>query len=566
MGDQHGAVGPGDLPGIGGLLMATTTASAQQTVRRAIVYTLLFVLVTVAGIGMSGLLGRVLEAGSAIASGGSTDLAQSLAFTVIGAPLAALLWWWLWSRLDDAQERAALTWGLYVAAMYMVSLIVFTVSTVDAAQSLIRGSWEPARLASAIVWFGIWLAHRAMSRHAGKGPLRLATVPVVLGAFYGLVAASSGAVSALGVLLDNVLRGVNAVVLAGEGVFAPLSNGLLWLLVGGVIWWLHWVRGGAARLTTGLASVLLIWVGVLGGSLLALSGVGISLFVLLRLAFDRSEPIGVVMDPLGEAVAAALIGALLWRYHWLVTRERSGGVQRASTVVVSGLAMAATASGIGVIINALLATLSTSIAGSDPRTLLLGGLSAFLVGGVVWWFTWKPAEPVSTAEQRDTSRRVYLVAVFGLSAIVALIALLIVGYGVFVFALDSTTGTSLIEQVRAPLGLLIATAAVFGYHFSVWRRDRAAVALATPVRERTIGEVILVTDAASTGQRQLIEQLTGASVTTWVRADTAGDSAGPASSGQVDERLSEALSGVTAARLLVITGADGAVQLVPLAK
>ncbi|RZU64991.1 hypothetical protein EV379_1305 [Microterricola gilva] len=546
--------------------MANTAGSAQRTVRRAIVYTLLFVLVTVAGIGMSGLLGRVFEAGSAIASGGSSALAQSLAFTVIGAPLAALLWWWLWRRLDDAEERSALTWGLYVAAMYLVSLIVFTVSTVDAAQSMIRGSWEPATLASAIVWFGIWLAHRAMSRNADRGPLRLATVPVVLGAFYGLVAASSGAVSAFGVLLDNAIRGVNAVVLAGEGVFAPLSHGLLWLLVGGVIWWLHWVHGGAARVTTGLASVMLIWVAVLGGSLLSLSGVGISLFVLLRLAFDRGEPIGVVTDPLGEAIAAALVGAVVWRYHWLVTRERSAGVQRASSVVVSGVGMAATASGIGVIINALLATLSTSLAGSDSRTLLLGGLSAFLVGGVVWWFTWKPVEPVSAAEQRDTSRRVYLVAMFGLSAIVALIALLIVGYGVFVFALDSTTGTSLIEQVRAPLGLLIATAAVFGYHFSVWRRDRAAVALATPVRVRTIGEVILVTDAASAPQRKLIEELTGASVTTWVRADAPGESPGAASPGLAEERLSEALNGVTAARLLVITGADGAVQLVPLAE
>jgi hypothetical protein len=565
VGDHHGAVGPCHLPGIGGLLMTNKAGSAQQTVRRAIVYSLLFVLVTVAGIGMSGLLGRVLETGSAIASGGSTALAQSLAFTVIGAPLAALLWWWLWRRLDDALERAALTWGLYVAAMYMVSLIVFTVSTVGAAHSMIRGVWEPARLASALVWCGIWLAHRAMSRHADKGPVRLATVPVVLGAFYGLVAASSGAVSAFGALLDNAIRGVNAVVLAGEGVFAPLSHGLLWLLVGGAIWWLHWVIGGAARVTTGLASVMLIWVGVLGASLLALSGIGISLFVLLRLAFDRNEPIGVVTDPLGEAIAGALVGALIWRYHWLVTRERSVGVQQAGTVVVSGVAMAATASGIGVIINALLATLSTSIAGSDPRTLLLGGLSAFLVGGVVWWFAWRPARPVSAAEQGDTSRRVYLVAVFGISAIVALIALLIVGYGVFVFALDAGTGTSLVEQVRAPLGLLIATAAVFGYHFSVWRRERAAVALAAPVRVRTIGQVILVTDAAPEPQRQLIEQLTGAAVTTWMRAETPAGTAESSLPGAGPERLAEALNGVAGARVLVITGADGSVQVVPLA-
>ena len=96
--------------------MAATTGSAQHTVRRAIAYALLFVLVTVAGMGISGVLGRVLDSGSEIVRGGSSDLAQSLAFTVIGAPLAALLWWWLWRRLGEAKERAALTWGSTSAA------------------------------------------------------------------------------------------------------------------------------------------------------------------------------------------------------------------------------------------------------------------------------------------------------------------------------------------------------------------------------------------------------------------------------------------------------------------
>ncbi len=544
--------------------MADTTGSAQHTVRRAIAYALLFALVTVAGMGMAGVLGRVLDSGSEIVRGGSSDLAQSLAFTVIGAPLAALLWWWLWRRLGEATERAALTWGLYLSGMYVVSLIVFTVATVEAANSVIRGAWDPASLATAVVWLGIWFAHYAMSRHH-KRPLRLATVPVVLGAVYGLVAASGGAVSAFGALLDSAIRGASALVTIGGSVFSPMSAGVLWLIIGGAVWWLHWVRGGASRVTGGLASVALIWVGVLGASLLSLSGVWMSVFVALRLAFDRLEPIATITDPLGEGIAAALIGAVVWRYHWLVTRERTEGVQRASTVVVAGVGMAATASGIGVIINALLATLSTSIAGSDPRTLLLGGLSAFLVGGVVWWLTWRPADPVSAAEQRDTSRRVYLVAVFGVSAIVALVALLIVGYGVFVFALDSTSGTSLIEQVRAPLGLLIATVLVAAYHFSVWRRDRAAVALATPVRERTIAEVILVTDAAPEPQRQLIEQLTGAVVTTWMRAETSAGPPGSSLPVAGSEHLAQALLGVSGARVLVITGADGAVQVVPLA-
>jgi hypothetical protein len=96
------------------------TGSAQGAVRRLIVYTLLFVLVTIAAIGLSGLLRRLLEVDDPLVLGDNTGLALSLAFTLIGGPLAALLWWAVWRRLADESERSSLAWGLYVAAMYAV--------------------------------------------------------------------------------------------------------------------------------------------------------------------------------------------------------------------------------------------------------------------------------------------------------------------------------------------------------------------------------------------------------------------------------------------------------------
>ncbi len=65
---------------------------AQRTVRRLIVYILLFALVVVAAVGLSGLLGRLLAAGAALAAGDVAGLARSLAFALIGGPLAAVLW------------------------------------------------------------------------------------------------------------------------------------------------------------------------------------------------------------------------------------------------------------------------------------------------------------------------------------------------------------------------------------------------------------------------------------------------------------------------------------------
>ena len=48
---------------------APAAGSAQPTVRRLIVYTLLFALVVVAAIGLSGLLGRLLGAGTVLVGG-----------------------------------------------------------------------------------------------------------------------------------------------------------------------------------------------------------------------------------------------------------------------------------------------------------------------------------------------------------------------------------------------------------------------------------------------------------------------------------------------------------------
>ena len=105
---------------------------------------------------------------------------------------------------------------------------------------------------------------------------------------------------------------------------------------------------------------------------------------------------------------------------------------------MSGIGLAAAASGIGVIVNAILATTVSPLAASDERSLLLGGISALVVGGPVWWLSWKPTRHLEPAEIAQTSRRVYLIAVFGISAVVALIALLVVGYRLFEFWLDPT--------------------------------------------------------------------------------------------------------------------------------
>jgi hypothetical protein len=191
-------------------------------------------------------------------------------------------------------------------------------------------------------------------------------------------------------------------------------------------------------------------------------------------------------------------------------------------------------------------------------------------------------------------QRIYLVVVFGISAVVALIALLVIGYLAFEHLLDASGRGSLLGRVRAPLGLLTATGLVAAYHYGVWRRERAVPLPAEPVpphgeptREPSaetvprggIGHVILVTASDPVPLSRAIRDASGAEVTVWERADggtaaagsgiTGSGTAGSGTEGSGPEpdpaHLAEALNGISCARALVVVGRDGRIDVIPLA-
>jgi hypothetical protein len=545
-------------------------SAAVPTVRRLIIYVLLFALVVIGAIGLAGLLGRLLNVGVELVAGDTAGLARSLAFTLIGGPLAGLLWWLVWRRALVPAERDSLAWGLYVAGMSVVSLVTSASSLLSAASNLVGGSWRPQAVATGVVWAGVWLWHRRMAKHPERGPRVLSSVAPTLSAAYGLILGTGGAVAALGVLLDTAIRGFALEGSVGYPWWRSTLEALVWAAGGVLVWWWHWVRGGVRLAQDRLAHVVLAVVGILGGTILTLAGAGITLYVLLRLAFDPGDPAARILDPLGYAIASAVLGALVWAYHDRVASDHAPGLARTVRLVASGVALVAAASGVGVIVNSLLATFGNPLAGSSARTLLLGGLSSLVVGGPLWWFAWKPGRPAEPAEA-SAGRRIYLITVFGLSAVSALITLLVLGYRLFEVALADQTGGVLIDRVRAPLGLFVATAMVAAYHFAVWRHDRSALA-EMPGRKRTIGRVFLVAAAEAEAQKRLIEEHTGAAVTVWLRDDRAALPAPPqdtaagsaASGGLVLDRLTDALNGVSGKRVLVVTGPGAAIDVIPL--
>lgn len=574
--------------------------AALSVVRRLIVFLLLFVLVLIGASGLSGLLERLLSMGAALAERDVGGLARSLAFAVIGGSLAAVLWWLVWRRLRSPEERSSLAWGLYVAGVYTVALVTWTTALLALAASVISGEapqWDSAA-ATALVWVLVWGWHRWMWQHPTKGPVRLAGVPTVLGSVFGLLIGTGGAVTALGAILEAGLQGLAGTPSFGKPWWVPVVQALVWAAGGAAVWWWHWIREGGLRLRSGLANVALAVVGVFGGCVLALSGAVTALFVLLRLAFDQSDALGQIVEPLGPAVAAAAVGSLVWRYHAVLASQRSGTMRQASRLLASGAALVAAASGIGMIVNAVLGLAETTLAGTGTRTLLLGGISALAIGGPVWWRVWDPVrqldagllpeqgkpEPGKAASGKpESGRRIYLVVVFGVSAVVALMTLLVIGYQVFEHLLDGSGRESLLGRVRVPLGLLVATALVATYHYGTWRRDRSAhppagtgqdtgreMAAGVPAAERSIGHVILVTGFDPVPWIRVIREVTGTEATVWRRADIGGTAVGPpgptetGAAEAASGRLAAALNGVSAEYVLVVVGRDAEIDVIPL--
>ena len=529
-------------------------SSAGQTVRRLVVYTLLAVLVGLAASGLAGLLGLLLDFETVLAGTSTSSTAQFLAFTLIGGPCAVILWWTVWRRLTDPAERGSLAWGLYSSAVLTVSLIVFTTSLLSVIATLIEGDWDGSMFATALVWAAVWAWHYVMWRSRLRGPIRLAAVPAVLGASFGLILGASSAGGTLVAVFDAGLDRLDGAVLIDASWGTGALQSLCWALGGAVIWAWHWYGAGARTSTTAFSNVALVVLGILGASIATLGGIGTILYVLLRLALDRTDALPILLSPLSAALAAAAVGGAIWIYSRATAEQRSPATRQAGVLATSGVALAGAASGIGVIVNAALGILSTPLAGDDTRTLLLGGLSALLVGAPVWWFAWRP-QTVTDASRRFAGRRIYLIAIFGISAIVALITMLVIGYRLFEFFLGGSEG--LVDRIRGPLGLLTATALVAGYHFSVWRHDRAEVDKSTPPeRPRTIGNVVLVTGGAPEPLVRAIEIATGASVSVWRAAEDSNFVADPV-------ELARLLDGVTGARVFVVV--TDHVEVIPLA-
>ncbi len=506
----------GDATSPGG---GVSPGGGTSSVRRFFQYLLLFALTMVAATGVAELLGRALGADVF----GDETLAQPLSFALVGLPLACLIAWWTRRSIrQDPREAEASAYNLYLTLTAWTSLIIAMIALQGFISKALRGDFNGRALAELVVWGALWLLHWTLARRLGEAR---SWPHLLLGSLIGL----GPAAVALGLLLSTSLE---TLLLESSGQLSfgtnlRLAENVATLVTGTLVWVRYWPTAAARLPRTTPWLVFVLPIGVGGGLLTALVAASVLLWQvlvwLLGDPFALSAQQHFADSP--RAFAFTVVGLLLWWYHGAIlaeTRESRTEVRRVYEYLVSAIGLLASAAGVGMVIVAVIEAFTPGLdLGVSVTNTLLGALTLLAVNVPVWLLFWGRIQqsladdPIT--ETTSPTRRIYLVLLFGVAGVAAVVALIV---AVFVLLEDIFAGTTSGETVRSmryALGVLVTAAAVSAYHWAVYREDRE---VALPEQSTGPRSVLLV-GAPAPGLQRSLSRATGARVDLLVRADGA---------------------------------------------
>lgn len=506
----------------------TQGALQGHSVRRFFQYLLLYGLIVVSALGLSGLLGRLLERSTLVVAD-KTDLARNLSFVVVGIPLYVVLAYWTRRRFaEDASEAKSFGWGFYITMTTVTSLAVGMFALHDMVAWAVRiEDFRAPALSRLIVWGAVWGLHWWV--HLRSTPVESSRVHHLLGSLLALGTVVAG--------VDQLISGAIQRIwnFGGDAIFLshgdPILRGAVTLIVGAPIWFLYWIKhySKAARDPLWLLYVLLVGVG--GGLIASVVSASTVLYsALVWLVGDVGMADAAThFRNVPTAFGAVCVGVITWWYHHAILEEdrrtARTEVQRVYEYLMAGIGLLAAAGGMAMILVALVEALTSSsvISGSGATNALLAAATLLVVGSPVWWIFWrriqKAIEQFSVEEHSSPTRRIYLFILFGLGGIVAVVTLLVGVFFLFDDIFKGNFGQETIRRIRFALSILITTGAIAGYHWLVYRSERDLIV--TGAHGPRL--VILV------GPRDLelvrtVSKSTGGRVQLWIRKDEQGGS------------------------------------------
>lgn len=494
-----------------------STGSVRTFFQFAVAFGLLVITCT----GLIGVLAQFTVESNVLVNDPS-GAALNRAFVLVGGPLLALMIVWL--RRGIAAEPGMTDTGTATLFITLASILAFSNVLMSTSGILmwafgLDDFFERRTILSAVVWGAAWAA--LWVTQTKVMPARRIIPHQALGSLVSAVILLVGSVMVTSSLLEAAL-GLR-VLIAGP-TNAVLLRGVALVIVGGLGWAWYWL-GHLAREsqdTIRLAYVLLAGVG--GSLILAVAAASTALYqVLVWLVGDSGgDTAKVFFSGMPVAVSCVIAGVVSWAYHrrLLPPSAQRLEVNRLYDYIISAIGLVATAVGLSIVLVALIEAMTRRalLAGTGPINTLLLAVTLILVGAPVWYTTWRGIQgQPADLEQRSAVRRIYLYLLFGIGGIAAIVCLVVVVYQLFNSQISGSLGTSTLYSMRYALGILLSTAAVAGYHWTVYRGERD-----TDVLRPGAGKSITLVGPADAEIVHRLEQMTGARVKLWVRTDAPG--------------------------------------------
>lgn len=553
-------------------------ADIGTMVRRFIEYGFLLVLVGITGFGVAGVLARVVGEIGPDSSAGTETTALWLTFVIVGgASLAGLMAWIRRRFAKDPDEEGAGGWSFYVAVAELGALTGMVISSIGTLSWIISDTdFIDYMIAHLVVWSGVWAVHwRLGCRSTRRGTVRR-QVYLLLGAAAGTIGLAISASFVVGHLLNWAYDGSMPGYIPDYG-FGPdeaswdsavdgARDATPAMLTFGAVWFWYWWRNARGSGHSVERHAFVLVGGVLGGlGAAVVAGSGLLFTVLLWFLADQDGTSATEhFDTAPVFLTVCIVGLTVWRYHRseLPENELRSEVERTYDHLASWVGLVAATAGVAVFLGAVV--LHQIMPNPHDWDLPLGEamsgvITLLAVGGTVWWRNWSriAGHADEPAELGSPVRRVYLMTVFGSTALIVLGSLLVMVYVVVFGLLERDLGADQLAWFRIPLALVGSTAGVTVYHGRVLREGLQS--MPPPAEQAESVHVTLVAASGGEWTRELIEQA-GVEVRLRLRTDI-GDFVPPSV-----EDLSGAVRGAGADELLVTVAGDGTFEVVPLTK
>ena len=551
------------------------------TPRRFYFYSISFIALMLLVSGITLVLMSLLDElfGGPVIRGTTTRLATGLALTIVGLPLWGLHWRFVQGKVEaQPSERRSILRRLYLNVSMGVAVGFLAYNGYKVIEWVLQvGDFPAFSWAAILVWSPVWAYHwwTGSTEEKDSSPLTqgISRLYIYLASALGIAMLASGVGFLVYFVLNEGYSAALAVDMTGsERLFGDAARTALSVsLVGGVIWWTHWIRFASDDRSSILRWIYLFIATIGGGTIATLIGAGFVIYAPLSWFMGAaSESAASHFEDLPAAVATVAVGITLWVYHRRRMISESSDteafhVERSYDLLVAAIGLLVVASASVAVFDTFFRLISDSssvvmVISVQWRERLSIILTLLLIGIPVWLAHWRriqvPALANPEVERIALPRKLYVMGVLclGLLALVGGASSTL-----FIFLrdlLDAELSANTLRDLSIGLSVVLTALLVIPYHLVIYRQDRELEPDEIEPPAALIPKSVMLLVAA--GGENLADEVEGALGYRVTRSNWQDPDANvPTLSAEQIEFLPERVTSAPGTSVLLVPDADG---------